>query len=132
MSTKKDLKDFFNRVLGVPIEIQGEDPTPEVLDKKNFITFVDSYKKAVKRSMEVDDKYNLNLWEWDNLYAQSLEGLIYFTFDEYIAEVILWFIYEHDLVEDESDWVITDPEENQHLIKTSEDLYELVLKLEKM
>jgi hypothetical protein len=132
MSTKKDLKDFFNKVLGVPIEIQGEDPTPEVLDKKNFITFVDSYKKAVKRSMEVDDKYNLNLWEWDNLYAQSLEGLIYFTFDEYIAEVILWFIYEHDLVEDESDWVITDPEENQHLIKTSEDLYELVLKLEKM
>jgi hypothetical protein len=118
--------------LGVPIEIQGEDPTPEVLDKKNFITFIDSYKKAVKRSMEVDDKYNLNLWEWDNLYAQSLEGLIYFTFDEYIAEVILWFIYEHDLVEDESDWVITDPEENQHLIKTSEDLYELVLKLEKM
>ena len=132
MSTKKDLKDFFNKVLGVSIEIQGEDPTPEVLDKKNFITFVDSYKKAVKRSMEVDDKYNLNLWEWDNLYAQSLEGLIYFTFDEYIAEVILWFIYEHDLVEDESDWVITDPEENQHLIKTSEDLYELVLKLEKM
>jgi hypothetical protein len=132
MSTKKDLKDFFNKVLGVSIEIQGEDPTPEVLDKKNFITFVDSYKKAVKRSMEVDDKHNLNLWEWDNLYAQSLEGLIYFTFDEYIAEVILWFIYEHDLVEDESDWVITDPEENQHLIKTSEDLYELVLKLEKM
>jgi hypothetical protein len=132
MSTKKDLKDFFNKVLGVPIEIQGEDPTPEVLDKKNFISFIDSYKKAVKRSMEVDDKYNLNLWEWDNLYAQSLEGLIYFTFDEYIAEVILWFIYEHDLVEDESDWVITDPEENQHLIKTSEDLYELVLKLEKM
>jgi hypothetical protein len=82
--------------------------------------------------MEVDDKHNLNLWEWDNLYAQSLEGLIYFAFDEYIAEVILWFIYEHDLVEDESDWVITDPEENQHLIKTSEDLYELVLKLEKM
>jgi hypothetical protein len=132
MSTKKDLKDFFNKVLGVSIEIQGEDPTPEVLDKKNFITFVDSYKKAVKRSMEVDDKHNLNLWEWNNLYAQSLEGLIYFTFDEYIAEVILWFIYEHDLVEDESDWVITDPEENQHLIKTSEDLYELVLKLEKM
>jgi len=132
MSTKKDLKDFFNKVLGVSIEIQGEDPTPEVLNKKNFITFVDSYKKAVKRSMEVDDKHNLNLWEWDNLYAQSLEGLIYFTFDEYIAEVILWFIYEHDLVEDESDWVITDPEENQHLIKTSEDLYELVLKLEKM
>ena len=132
MSTKKDLKDFFNKVLGVSIEIQGEDPTPEVLDKKNFITFVDSYKKAVKRSMEVDDKHNLNLWEWDNLYAQSLEGLIYFTFDEYIAEVILWFIYEHNLVEDESDWVITDPEENQHLIKTSEDLYELVLKLEKM
>ena len=132
MSTKKDLKDFFNKVLGVPIEIQGEDPTPEVLDKKNFITFIDSYKKAVKRSMEADDKYNLNLWEWDNLYAQSLEGLIYFTFDEYIAEVILWFIYEHDLVEDESDWAITDPEENQHLIKTSEDLYELVLKLEKM
>ena len=86
MNPKKDLKEFFTRLLNTPVEIQGEILTPESQERKHFITFVDSYKKAIDRSKEADDKYSLNLWEWDNLFAQSLEGLIFFTFDDYIAD----------------------------------------------
>lgn len=132
MNPKKDLKEFFTNLLNTPVEIQGEILTPESQERKNFITFVDSYKKAIDRSKEADDKYSLNLWEWDNLFAQSLEGLIFFTFDDYIAELVLWYVYEHDLVESEEDWIVTDPEGNPHMIKNAEDLYDLILLLEKL
>jgi hypothetical protein len=131
MNPKKDLKHFFEKILKVKVDIEGETPTTEELDKKNFIIFIDSYRQAIKRSKKVDDKYNLNLWDWDNLFAQSLEGLIFFTFDEVVAEVILWFIYEHDLAEDENDWIVSDPEGDPHKIETAEDLYNFILHLEK-
>jgi hypothetical protein len=35
-----------------PVDIQGEILTPEELTKKNFVIFVDNYKKAVTRSQE--------------------------------------------------------------------------------
>jgi len=129
MEPKKDFKKFFQKMFDVPVEIQGVSLTPEEKARKNFTTFVDSYKQAVTRSGEVDEKYNLNLWDWDNLYAQSLEGLIFYSFEEEIAEVILWYVYEHGLAEEEGDYKVR-INEDDFIIKTSDDLYDLILMLE--
>jgi hypothetical protein len=43
----------------------------------------------------MQEKFGLDLWSWEDLFAKSLEGLIYYTFEEEVAEVILWYIYEH-------------------------------------
>ena len=106
MEPKKDFKKFFQKMFDTPIEIRGEILTPEELTKKNFIIFVENYKKAVSRSKEIDEMFGLNLWEWEDMFAKSLEGLIYYTFDEEVAEVILWYIYEHSLAEDEDDKIV--------------------------
>jgi len=127
MNPKKDFKQFFESILGAQVEIQGETLTPEESTRKQFCMFVDNYKKAIIRSVEVEEKYNLGLWEWEDLFAKSLEGLIYYTFEDYIAELILWFIYEHHLSEDEKDQTVTDEDGNQYLIKDSNDLYDLIL-----
>ena len=129
MEPKKDFKKFFQKMFDVPVEIQGASLTPEEKARKNFITFVDNYKQAVPRSGEVDEKYNLNLWDWDNLYAQSLEGLISYSFEEEVAEVILWYVYEHGLAEEEGDYKVV-VNEDEFIIKTSDDLYDLILILE--
>lgn len=129
MEPKKDFKKFFQKMFDIPVEIQGVSLTPEEKARKNFITFVESYKSAVNRSNEVDDKYNLNLWDWDNMYAQSLEGLIFYTFGEEIAEVILWYVYEHGLIEDEDDYKIVAGEE-EFIIKTTDDLYDFICLIE--
>jgi hypothetical protein len=113
-----------------PIEIQGEVLTSEELTKKNFIIFVDNYKKAILRSREAQEKFGLDFWSWEDLFAKSLEGLIYYTFDDEVAEVILWYVYEHTLAEDEGDYVVT-YEDDEYVIKNAEDLYKLVLLLEK-
>jgi hypothetical protein len=129
MEPKKDFKKFFQKMFDVSVEIQGVSLTPEEKARKNFIIFVENYKLAVNRSNEVDEKYNLNLWDWDNMYAQSLEGLILYTFNEEIAEVILWYVYEHGLIEDEDDYKVV-AGENEFIIKTADNLYDLILLLQ--
>jgi hypothetical protein len=130
MNPKKDFKKFFQKMFDTPVEIQGEILTPEETIKKNFITFVDSYKTATTRSQELNDKFGLDLWGWGDIFAKSLEGLINYSFTPEAVEVILWYVYEHSLVEDEGDYVVTYGED-EYIIKTSDDLYKLVLLLEK-
>ena len=130
MNPKKDFKKFFQKMFDTPVEIQGEILTPEETIKKNFITFVDSYKTATTRSQELNDKFGLDLWGWEDIFVKSLEGLINYSFTPEAVEVILWYVYEHSLVEDEGDYVVTYGED-EYIIKTSDDLYKLVLLLEK-
>ena len=129
MDPKKDFKKFFQKLFDTPVDIQGEILTSEELTRKNFIIFVDNYRKAVIRSQEMQEKFGLDLWSWEDLFAKSLEGIIYYTFEEEVAEVILWYIYEHYQAEDPEDKVIIFGEE-QFMIETSEDLYDLICLVE--
>lgn len=130
MDPKKDFKKFFQKMFDTPVEIQGEILTPEETTKKNFITFVDNYKTAVTRSQEITDKFGLDLWSWEDMFAKSLEGLINYSFTPELVEVILWYVYEHSLAEDDSDRTVTDEEGNEYLITNSIELYELILKMD--
>jgi len=125
MDPKKDFKKFFQKMFDTPVEIQGKILTPEALTRKNFITFVENYKKAILRSREAQEKFGLDFWSWEDMFAKSLEGLIYYTFDEEVAEVILWYIYEHSLAESEEDKIVNYGED-QFIIETAEDLYDLI------
>ena len=129
MDPKKDFKKFFQQLFDTPVDIQGEILTSEELTKKNFITFVDNYKKAILRSREAQEKFGLDFWSWEDLFAKSLEGLIYYTFEDEVAEVILWYIYEHSLAEDQEDKIVNFGEE-AFVIETSEDLYDLICLVE--
>ncbi len=129
MEPKKDFKKFFQTMFDTPIEIHGVILTPEELDRQNFIIFVNNYKKAVFRSQEIQEKFGLDLWNWEDMFAKSLEGLIYYSFDEEVAEVILWYIYEHSLAENQEDKVVNYGDE-QFIIETAEDLYDLICLVE--
>ena len=129
MDPKKDFKKFFQKIFDTPVDIQGEILTSEELTRKNFINFVDNYKKAILRSREAQEKFGLDFWSWEDLFAKSLEGLIYYTFEDEVAEVILWYIYEHSLAEDQEDKIVNFGEE-AFTIETAEDLYDLICLVE--
>jgi len=130
MSDLAGIKNLFEEVLQVDLKIEGEVLTPQEQEKKFFLLFVDSYREAVLRSQLLGEQYGIDLWEYENLYAKSLEGIIYLAFPEPVAELILWYVYEHTLAEDDSDRTVTDEEGNEYLISTSEELYELILKMD--
>jgi len=125
MEPKKDFKKFFQKMFDTPVEIHGVVLTPEELDRQNFTIFVNNYKKAILRSREAQEKFGLDFWSWEDLFAKSLEGLIYYSFDEEVADVILWYIYEHSLAEDQEDKIINFGDE-QFVIETAEDLYDII------
>jgi hypothetical protein len=129
MDPKKDFKKFFQKMFDTPVEIQGEILTLEETTKKNFITFVDNYKTAVTRSQEINDKFGLDLWSWEDMFAKSLEGLINYSFTPESVEVILWYVYEHSLAEDEEDKIVNFGDEI-FVIETAEDLYKLICLVE--
>ena len=129
MDPKKDFKKFFQQLFDTPVDIQGEILTSEELTRKNFITFVDNYKKAILRSREAQEKFGLDFWSWEDLFAKSLEGLIYYTFEDEVAEVILWYIYEHSLAEGQEDKIVNFGDE-AFVIETAEDLYDLICLVE--
>jgi len=129
MEPKKDFKKFFQKMFDTPVEIQGVTLTPQELARKNFTMFVNNYKTAVFRSQEIQEKFGLDFWSWEDMFAKSLEGLINYTFSPESVEVILWYVYEHTLAEEEGDYVVTYGED-EYIIKTADDLYDLVLLLE--
>jgi len=129
MEPKKDFKKFFQKMFDTPVEIHGVVLTPEELDRQNFTIFVNNYKKAILRSREAQEKFGLDFWSWEDLFAKSLEGLIYYTFDDEVAEVILWYIYEHSLAEDQEDKIVNFGDE-AFVIETAEDLYDLICLVE--
>ena len=129
MDPKKDFKKFFQKMFDTPVDIQGEILTSEELTKKNFVIFVDNYKQAILRSREAQEKFGLDFWSWEDLFAKSLEGLIYYTFDDEVTEVILWYIYEHSLAEDQEDKIVNFGDET-FVIETAEDLYNLICLVE--
>jgi hypothetical protein len=125
-----DIVGLFNSVLGVEVEFDGVILTDEQKEKRNFLTFVDNYRNAVIRSTKLHEEYGIDVWAYEDTYAKSLEGLIYLAFPEDIAEVILWYVYEHPLAESDEDKTLNDTDGNQYVIHTSEELYNLIVTLQ--
>jgi hypothetical protein len=127
----EEITGFFNSILGVEVEVDCVILNEEEKEKRNFLIFVDNYRNAVSRSAKLHEEFGIDIWAYEDTYAKSLEGLIYLAFPEDVAEVILWYIYEHPLAESDEDRTLQDTNGGKYLIETTEELYNLILILEK-
>jgi hypothetical protein len=127
----EEITEFFNSILGVEVEVDCVILNEEEKEKRNFLIFVDNYRNAVSRSAKLHEEFGIDIWAYEDTYAKSLEGLIYLAFPEDITEVILWYIYEHPLAESDEDRTLQDTNGGKYLIETTEELYNLILILEK-
>jgi hypothetical protein len=125
-----NIQDLFSSVLGVEVELDGEVLSEAELEKKNFILFVESYREAILRSTKLHEEYGIDIWAYEDLYAKSLEGLINLAFPADVCELILWYVYEHPLAENDTDKIVSDTEGNEYMIETAEELYNLIITLE--
>jgi len=131
MNPKKDFKDYFEKVLGAKVEIQGQSLSLKERERTNFINFIEGYRKVIQRSITLQKQYEVNFYSWDVGFIEALESLINFTFDKHLSKLITWYVYRHPFITDEDEKIIVDPDGNTHLVENAEDLYELILLLEK-
>ena len=130
MEELDDIKNLFSSTLGVQVECDGKILTDAEKEKKNFLIFLDNYSNAVIRSTKLHEQYGIDIWGYEDMYAKSLEGLISLAFPEDIAELILWYVYEHPLAETDEDKTVSDTDGNQYVINNSEELYNLIITLQ--
>ena len=97
---------------------------------KKHDKIVNDYQKIKSKHLDkLADKFGLDLWSWEDMFAKSLEGLINYSFTPELVEVILWYVYEHSLAEDEEDKIVNFGDE-AFVIETAEDLYKLICLVE--
>lgn len=104
-------------------------------NKQIFFDLVTTFDMLHQRSLKVEKEHGLKLEKYDGLFFLLIENLFYIHYDEWKAELIMWYVY--DRVDEDGNLypmlVINEMtnEEEEHIIKDVNELYSLVQKLSK-
>jgi hypothetical protein len=104
-------------------------------DKQIFFDLVTTFDMLHQRSLKIEKEHGLKLEKYDGLFFLLIENLFYIHYDEWEAELIMWYVY--DRVDEDGKLypmlVINEAtdEEEEHIIKDVKGLYSLVQKLSK-
>jgi hypothetical protein len=104
-------------------------------DKQIFFDLVTTFDMLHQRSLKIEKEHGLKLEKYNGLFFLLIENLFYIHYDEWEAELIMWYVY--DRVDEDGKLypmlVINEAtnEEEEHIIKDVKGLYSLVQKLSK-
>lgn len=104
-----------------------------VSEKDMFIQSVDAFYKVWKRSNTTYELYKINLLEYEEDFYQIIESFIFMKYGEWKTELIMWYVFAR---EDEKGNVlpltlqVENKGEAEVYIKTADDLWEFIKKLE--
>jgi hypothetical protein len=104
-------------------------------DKQIFIDLVTTFDMLHQRSLKVEKEHGLKLEKYDGLFFLLIENLFYIHYDEWQADLIMWYVY--DRIDENGKLypmlVINEAtnEEEEHTIKKVPELYSFIQKLSK-
>ena len=128
MKQRKELKEVIEKILGSSLEMSVIHDTEEDKLKSEFLTTIDLFEKVWKRQNHLEDEMGLDFSSYDDDFFKVIEGIIHFSFAPAASEAILFYIYSRY---DEEDKLIpfVDADGEEHLMASSEDLWEYLLYL---
>jgi hypothetical protein len=104
-------------------------------DKQIFIDLVTTFDMLHQRSLKVEKEHGLKLEKYDGLFFLLIENFFYIHYEEWKAELIMWYVY--DRIDENGNLypmlVINEAtnEEEEHTIKKVPELYSFIQKLSK-
>jgi hypothetical protein len=123
-----------------------ESKSPKQTAKSKFVAIVSTFDSIDKRSMEVES-FGIDLSDFEDAHFSLIESLIFEIYGEWKTQLIMWYVYERldeegnlfpllvsDVDENEEEDDEDDDEEldgEEVYIKTPEELYDFIKKLEK-
>jgi len=128
MKQRKELKEVIEKILGSSLEMSVIHDTEEDKLKSEFLATIDLFEKVWKRQNHLEDEMGLDFSSYDDDFFKVIEGIIHFSFAPAASEAILFYIYSRY---DEEDKLIpfVDADGEEHLMASSEDLWEYLLYL---
>ena len=123
MTNKENLNNLFTSILGVKIDLVGDEPE---LNEQMFIDVIEKWEKAWIVQNTLLTQYGVLFEGYDGLLYDALDNLSIMMFGKSKADIIHWYIYESKK-EDGSTYTLIDPRDNkEYILKTPKDLFQFL------
>jgi len=104
-------------------------------NKKTFVKLVDTFDQLVQRTYSIEEEVGIIMEKYEEPFFILIESLFYLNYEDWKAELVMWYVYDRWDDEGElSPLNITDIEagtEEEIIIKTSGELYDLLKRIDK-
>jgi hypothetical protein len=119
------LQEQINQIIGVKSTLKRRRKNREDIQRTIFLNVIPLLEHAINRGTILESDFNIDVTKYEELFYQIIDSLIYLHFDPKAAEVILFYLYER-FNPDGTINSILDANENEIMLKTVEDLWNLV------
>jgi hypothetical protein len=125
-----NLNNFGNK-----LRITDSSKNAENKEKQTFIRLVTELDNCWIRTSFLHSQLQVDFWNYEEHFYHIIEDLIYLHFDEWKADLILWFVYDRiDAEGNILDLEITpeDKPAKKYKLKTAEELWKIIEKIDKI
>jgi hypothetical protein len=119
------LQEQINQIIGVKSTLKRRRKNREDIQRTIFLNVIPLLEHAINRGTILESDFNIDVTKYEELFYQIIDSLIYIHFDPKAAEVILFYLYER-FNPDGTINSILDANENEIMLETVEDLWNLV------
>jgi len=130
MNVDKDIEGIqnqINNIIGVNTKIVRRKKNNDDIKHTLFINIITQIELVLNRSTLVHSDFKIDLSDYDEMYLQIIDNLIYLSFGTQAAELIIHYCY--DRLEMDGSIPYVDADGNEREISDPEQLWQVVKKL---
>ena len=130
MNVDKDIEGIqnqINNIIGANTKIVRRKKNNDDIKHTLFINIITQIELVLNRSTLVHSDFKIDLSDYDEMYLQIIDNLIYLSFGTQAAELIIHYCY--DRLEMDGSIPYVDADGNECEISDPEQLWQVVKKL---
>jgi hypothetical protein len=130
MNVDKDIEGIqnqINNIIGANTKIVRRKKNNDDIKHELFINIITQIELVLNRSTLVHSDFKIDLSDYDEMYLQIIDNLIYLSFGTQAAELIIHYCYDRLEMDGSIPYVDTDGNERE--ISDPEQLWQVVKKL---
>lgn len=130
MNIDKDIEGIqnqLNNIIGTNTKIIRRRKNTEDIKRDLFIGIITQIELVINRSTLIQSDFKIDLSDYDEMYLQIIDNLIYLSFGNQAADLIVHYCYDRLEMEGSIPYVDTDG--NEYEISDPEQLWKIIKKL---
>jgi hypothetical protein len=121
------IQNQINNIIGANTKIVRRKKNNDDIKHELFINIITQIELVLNRSTLVHSDFKIDLSDYDEMYLQIIDNLIYLSFGTQAAELIIHYCY--DRLEMDGSIPYIDAEGNEREISDPEQLWQVVKKM---
>ena len=121
------IQNQINSIIGTNTKIVRRKKNNDDIKHELFINIITQIELVLNRSTLVHSDFKIDLSDYDEMYLQIIDNLIYLSFGTQAAELIIHYCY--DRLEMDGSIPYVDADGNEREISDPEQLWQVVKKL---